>query len=162
MVHKPVNSECSRRPAARSANGLLTDHSAVAFERGQAFDAVRVSVDRFCLLAGIEALQELMEEDVASLCGPVHRHDAARTAYRWGTTVGELGYHGGKVKVPATAGYVILPARKRNCRAGFNSERDNAGCRASEILAPSTVPWPHMGAGQGDISRPTGQNMGIE
>ncbi len=67
---------------------------------GEAFDAVRVSVDRFCLLAGIEALQELMEEDVASLCGPVHRHDAARKAYRWGTTVGELGYHGGKVKVP--------------------------------------------------------------
>ena len=100
LVHKPVNSECSRHPAARSANGLLTDHSAVAFERGQAFDAVRVNVDRFCLLAGIEALQELMEEDVASLCGPVHRHDAARTAYRWGTTVGELGYHGGKVKVP--------------------------------------------------------------
>ena len=31
---------------------------------GEAFDAVRVSVDRFCLLAGIEALQELMEEDV--------------------------------------------------------------------------------------------------
>ena len=70
----------------------------------EAFDAVRVNVDRFCLLAGIDASthcrQELMEEDVASLCGPVHRHDAARTAYRWGTTVGELGYHGGKVKVP--------------------------------------------------------------
>ncbi len=27
-----------------------------------------------------------------------------RKVYRWGTTVGELGYHGGKVKVPRQAG----------------------------------------------------------
>lgn len=66
----------------------------------EAFDAVQISVDRFCLLAGIEVLQELMADDVASLCGPMHRHDAERKVYRWGTTVGELGYHGGKVKVP--------------------------------------------------------------
>ncbi len=40
-----------------------------------AFDAVQVSVERFCFSPGIEALQEMMAEDVAALCGPVHRRD---------------------------------------------------------------------------------------
>ena len=65
----------------------------------EAFDAVQVSVERFCLSAGIEALQEMMAGDVAALCGPMHRRDRERKAYRWGTTVRELGYPGGKVKV---------------------------------------------------------------
>ena len=32
-------------------------------------DAVRLSVDRFCLLAGVEALAEMMEEDATTVCG---------------------------------------------------------------------------------------------
>ena len=35
-----------------------------------AMDAVRLSVDRFCLLAGVEALAEMMEEDATTVCGP--------------------------------------------------------------------------------------------
>jgi transposase-like protein len=65
----------------------------------EAFEAVQVSVDRFCLAAGIEALEEMMADDVAALCGPAYGRVGERKAYRWGTTVGELGYHGGKVKV---------------------------------------------------------------
>ena len=34
-----------------------------------AMDAVRLSVDRFCLLAGVEALAEMMEEDATTVCG---------------------------------------------------------------------------------------------
>ena len=34
-----------------------------------AVEEVRLSVDRFCLLAGIGALQEMMEEDAATVCG---------------------------------------------------------------------------------------------
>ena len=65
----------------------------------EAFEAVQMSVDRFCLVAGIEVLQEMMAEDVGALCGRAHGRDAGRTAYRWGTTVGGVSYHGGKVKV---------------------------------------------------------------
>ena len=64
-----------------------------------AFEAMRVSADRFCLVAGLAALQEMMAEDVALLCGPAHRRDPERQAYRWGTTVGELAYQGGKVRL---------------------------------------------------------------
>ena len=65
----------------------------------EAFEAMQMSVDRFCLVASIEVLQEMMAEDVGALCGRTHGRDAGRTAYRWGTTVGEVSYHGGKVKV---------------------------------------------------------------
>ena len=34
-----------------------------------ALDEVRLSVDRFCLLAGVEALCEMMEADTTTVCG---------------------------------------------------------------------------------------------
>ena len=38
-----------------------------------AMDAVHLSVDRFCLLAGVEALAEMMEGDATTVCGARHR-----------------------------------------------------------------------------------------
>ena len=64
-----------------------------------AMDAVRLSVDRFCLLAGVEALAEMMEEDATTVCGARHRRHGNRRGYRWGHTQSEIGYHGGRVKV---------------------------------------------------------------
>jgi len=66
---------------------------------GEAMDEVRLSVDRFCLLAGIEALTEMMEEDATAVCGARHRRHGDRRGYRWGRCVSEIGYHGGRVKV---------------------------------------------------------------
>ena len=64
-----------------------------------AMDAVRLSVDRFCLLAGVEALAEMMEENATTVCGARHRRHGNRRGYRWGHTQSEIGYHGGRVKV---------------------------------------------------------------
>ena len=64
-----------------------------------AMDAVHLSVDRFCLLAGVEALAEMMEEDATTVGGARHRRHGDRRGYRWGRTHSEIGYHGGKVKV---------------------------------------------------------------
>ena len=64
-----------------------------------AMDAVHLSVDRFCLLAGVEALAEMMEEDATTVCGARHRRHGDRRGYRWGRTHSEIGDHGGKVKV---------------------------------------------------------------
>ena len=64
-----------------------------------AMDAVHLSVDRFCLLAGVEALAEMMEEDATTVCGARHRRHGNRRGYRWGHTQSEIGYHGGRVKV---------------------------------------------------------------
>ena len=67
---------------------------------GDAMEEVSLSVDRFCLLAGIEALAEMMEEDATTVCGARHRRHGDRRGYRWGTCVSEIGFHGGRVKVP--------------------------------------------------------------
>ena len=37
----------------------------------EAFDDLRMSVDRFCLLAGLESLNEMMSADAEALCGVV-------------------------------------------------------------------------------------------
>jgi transposase-like protein len=54
---------------------------------------------KFCLTAGIEALQTMMSDDVAALCGKPHERRKDRQGYRWGTTKGRIGYQGGYVEV---------------------------------------------------------------
>ena len=65
----------------------------------EAFDDPRMSVDRFCLLAGLESLNEMMSADAEALCGSRHAGSGERKGHRWGTTRSEIAYHGGKVKV---------------------------------------------------------------
>ena len=65
----------------------------------EAFDDLRMSVDRFYLLAGLESLNEMMSADVEALCGSRHARSGERKGHRWGTTRSEIAYHGGKVKV---------------------------------------------------------------
>lgn len=56
-------------PAARSK--IFDTLLALPLPRlGQALEEVRLGADRFCLLAGIETLQAMMEEDATALCGP--------------------------------------------------------------------------------------------
>ena len=64
----------------------------------EAFDDLRMSVDRFCLLAGLESLNEMMSADAEALCGSRHARSGERKGHRWGTTRSEIAYHGGKVK----------------------------------------------------------------
>jgi hypothetical protein len=43
------------------------------------FQEVESSFENFCLLAGIEAFQDLLEEEAAALCGERHqRHEERR------------------------------------------------------------------------------------
>ena len=57
------------------------------------------SFERFCLSAGIEALEQMLCEDAERLAGPRHRRDPERAGRRWGATKGKIGFHGGKVGV---------------------------------------------------------------
>ena len=58
-----------------------------------------MSVDRFCLLAGIEALDEMLAADAEALCGPPHARGSERRGHRWGTTTSELAFQGARVKI---------------------------------------------------------------
>jgi transposase-like protein len=64
-----------------------------------AFEDARESFERFCLAAGIEAMESLLVEEATSICGRRHGRDAERAVYRWGTAVSPVGFHGGKVGV---------------------------------------------------------------
>src|SRR5674536_178017 len=59
----------------------------------------KVSFDRFCLTAGIEALGTMMEQDAEQACGVRHARSDGRRGHRWGRTQGKIGFHAGKVAV---------------------------------------------------------------
>ena len=79
----------------------------------EAFDDLRMSVDRFCLLAGLESLNEMMSADAEALCGSRHARSGERKGHRWGTTRSEIAYHGGKVKVEPGHGFVTSRVGQR-------------------------------------------------
>jgi len=57
------------------------------------------SFERFCLTAGIGAIEQMLREDAQQLTGAWHRRGGGRVGHRWGTTAGNIGFHGGKVTV---------------------------------------------------------------
>src|SRR3954471_7598886 len=60
-----------------------------------AFQEVQSSFENLCLLAGIEAFQDLLEEEAADLCGERHqRHEDRRW---WGKS--PVAFHGGRVDI---------------------------------------------------------------
>lgn len=79
-----------------------TSHLAIASSLpspGEAFDDVRDSFERFCLLSGIEVLEQMLEEDANALCGDRHARNKERKGHRWGAAQSPIGFHGGKTKV---------------------------------------------------------------
>ncbi len=51
-----------------------------------AFQDIQSSFESFCLLAGIEAFQDLLVEEAAELCGERHQRHDERRGRRWGRT----------------------------------------------------------------------------
>lgn len=64
-----------------------------------AYEQVQSSFENFCLLAGVEALQDLMEEEAADLCGERHQRHEGRRGRRWGKAKSPVAFHGGRVDV---------------------------------------------------------------
>jgi len=57
------------------------------------------SFDQLCLIAGTTTLGEMLEEDVNTLAGNAYARNADKPGYRWGSTKGRIGFHGGKVEL---------------------------------------------------------------
>ena len=64
-----------------------------------AWQDVDSSFERFCLTAGIGAIEQMLREDARQLAGTPHSRGGGRVGYRWGRTEGKIGFHGGKVAV---------------------------------------------------------------
>ena len=85
----------SAAPVALNPAAMADERSAVAV----AFEAVRISFDKFCLIAGIEALQELLQEEASAVCGERHQRHDGRQGRRWGETRSQVAFHGGRIGV---------------------------------------------------------------
>ena len=77
----------------------MTRNGTVTPAIAQAWQDVDACFGRFCLTAGIEAIQAMMADDTTALCGKPHERKPDRQGYRWGTTKGRIGYQGGYVEV---------------------------------------------------------------
>ena len=80
------------------------------------------SFERFCLTAGIGAIEQMLREDAQQLTGAWHRRGGGRVGHRWGTTAGKIGFHGGKVTVhrPRVRSFDgRLSKRASRCPLGF-------------------------------------------
>ena len=64
-----------------------------------AWQDVDSSFERFCLTAGIGAIEQMLCEDAQQLAGIPHTRGGGRVGHRWGRTKGKIGFHGGKVAV---------------------------------------------------------------
>jgi len=64
-----------------------------------AWQDVNSSFERFCLTAGIGAIEQMLREDAEQLAGAPHSRSGDRVGHRWGCTKGKLGFHGGKIVV---------------------------------------------------------------
>ena len=64
-----------------------------------AWQDVDSSFERFCLTAGIGAIEQMLHEDAQQLAGAPHSRGGGRVGQRWGKTKGKIGFHGGKVAV---------------------------------------------------------------
>ena len=64
-----------------------------------AWQDVDSSFERFCLTAGIGAIEQMLCEDAQQLAGAPHSRGEGRVGHRWGKTKGKIGFHGGKVAV---------------------------------------------------------------
>jgi putative transposase len=59
-----------------------------------AWQDVDSSFERFCLTAGIEAVEQMLREDAQELAGKPHSRGGDRVGQRWGRTKGKIGFHG--------------------------------------------------------------------
>src|SRR5262245_589037 len=64
-----------------------------------AWQDVDRSFERFCLTAGIGAIEQMLGDDAQQLTGTPYSRGEHRVGHRWGTTKGKIGFHGGKVAV---------------------------------------------------------------
>src|SRR5438094_10499094 len=84
-----------------------------------AWQDVDSSFDRFCLTAGIGAIEQMLCEDAQQLAGAPHGRGGGRVGHRWGRTKGKIGFHGGKVAMhrPPVRRYGRHAVPLRTCTA---------------------------------------------
>jgi putative transposase len=94
-----------------------------------AWQDVHSSFQRFCLTAGIGAIEQMLCEDAQQLAGARNSRDGDRVGYRWGKTKGKIGFHGGaahRPRVRSLDGHeaALRPGRRRRPRTGLGASHE--------------------------------------
>ena len=91
-----------------------------------AWGDVGTSPGRFCVMAGIDAMQRMMNEDAANLAGERCGRDAGKPGHRRGRASGMVGFRGGRIRArrPRVRGRetgreLPLPGREEVRDGGF-------------------------------------------
>lgn len=77
----------------------LASVSSIAEMKELAWEEVKKSFENFCLLAGVDSLTRMFEDDAEELCGPRYGRGCGKSGHRWGSTRGKVGFHGGMIEV---------------------------------------------------------------
>ena len=95
----------------------------------EAVQTVGKSFENLCLLAGVDALATMMDDDVNELADEAYERNSSKPGYRWGRTKGRVGFHGGKVEIErprvrskATGAEMPLPSWQEAAEAGWLEE----------------------------------------
>jgi putative transposase len=79
--------------------GTTASSSALVPSLETAWRDVDSSFERFCLTAGIGAIEQMLRDDAGQFAGEPHSRSGNRVGHRWGRTKGKIGFHGGKIAV---------------------------------------------------------------
>ena len=84
---------------ATTSMEALASVSSISEMKEIAWEEVKRSFDRFCLMAGVDSLTRMFAEDAEEICGPRYGRGSGKSGHRWGTTQGKVGFHGGMIEV---------------------------------------------------------------
>ena len=91
--------ESNTMKKATTSINALASVSSISEMKEVAWEEVKKSFESFCLMAGVESLTKMFEEDAEEICGPRYGRGARKRGHRWGTTRGKVGFHGGTIDV---------------------------------------------------------------
>ena len=102
-LHEDMQTVLRCHMAAFNANAMTTismpSSLALVPSLELAWQDVDSSFERFCLTAGIGAIEQMLCADAQRLAGAPHSRGGGRVGHRWGRTKGKIGFHGGNVAV---------------------------------------------------------------
>ena len=84
---------------ATTSMEALASVSSISEMKEIAWEEVKRSFDRFCLMAGVDSLTRMFAEDAEEICGPRYGRGSGKSGHRWGTTQRKVGFHGGMIEV---------------------------------------------------------------
>ena len=91
-----------------------------------AWQDVHSSFERFCLTAGIGAIEQMLCEDAQRLVGPRHSR-GERVGHRWGATKGKIGFSMAARLLYAGHGCAARATRLRYRPGGWRRPRIGLG-----------------------------------